>query len=396
LPPEALAKIPEILIGTVAIPILSEFHKIAPKASQLMDNLGYKIEVDNVTESDWSRLMDRFEDANIYQTWSYGAVRWGARNLSHIVVNRDMEVVGMAQLRIIRPAGFRVGIAYLRWGPMCQVTGQELSCDILQAVATALWQEYVERRGLYLEILPNAFAGSVRAKMFQCAFNRFTWTAGISAEKYRTLLLDLTGPLEELRKKLDKKWRNQLNAADRNNLDVLEGTSVDEYRKFCELYNQMRRRKRFETSVSIEEFGRIQELLPPNQRMRVFICLHENHPVAGLVCSAMGDSAIYLLGATNEDGMRLKAAYTLQWAVLRHLKGKGIRFYDLGGIDPTNNPGVYHFKHGLSGTDVSHMGCLIACDSSFSAAYAGAGQVIYRNLRRLQRSLVKGMTRLGR
>ena len=29
-------------------------------------------------------MLDRFSDANIYQTWAYGAVRWGAKGLSHI------------------------------------------------------------------------------------------------------------------------------------------------------------------------------------------------------------------------------------------------------------------------------------------------------------------------
>ena len=45
----------------------------------------YQIEVDRVKEAEWSELMSRFDDANIYQTWSYGAVRWQQKNLSHLV-----------------------------------------------------------------------------------------------------------------------------------------------------------------------------------------------------------------------------------------------------------------------------------------------------------------------
>src|SRR5579864_833076 len=71
-------------------------------------------EVDNVTETEWCALMDGFDDANIYQTWAYGAVRWGGDNLSHLVLKCSGEVVAMAQPRIIRPAHLSAGVAYLR------------------------------------------------------------------------------------------------------------------------------------------------------------------------------------------------------------------------------------------------------------------------------------------
>src|SRR5205814_4038201 len=125
---------------------------------------GYKVEVDSVTESDWSELVGRFADANIYQTWSYGAVRWGKHNLSHVVLKRDGEVAGMAQLRIIRPANLRMGIAYLRWGPLFQTRGKTIDPEVAKNLAAALREEYVGKRGLYLEILPNAFSGSTRAE----------------------------------------------------------------------------------------------------------------------------------------------------------------------------------------------------------------------------------------
>lgn len=344
----------------------------------------YQVEVDRATESDWSEFMDRFEDANIYQTWSYGAIRWRSRNLSHVVMKRDGSVIGMAQLRIIRPRGLKAGIAYLRWGPLCQLRGEMLDRDALETLADALHEEYAKKRGLYLEILPNAFSGSSRAEAMQGAFSKFDCTFHLNNEKYRTLVLDLEPSLEELRKNLDKKWRNQLNAAERNSLTITAGVSSVEYSRFCELYAQMWERKKFTTTVSVEEFGRIQESLPEHQRMQVSICEHEGKAVAGLVCSALGASAIYLLGATNEDGMKAKAAYVLHWKMIERLKERGFRAYDLGGIDPEANPGVYHFKRGFSGMDVTQMGSLAVCDNFLSLAMVRVGQVVRGGLRRVQ------------
>ena len=344
----------------------------------------YDVAVDSVTESDWSKLLDAFADVNIYQTWSYGATRWGRRNLSHLILKREGEVAGIAQLRIIRPGNLRMGIAYLRWGPSCQLRGTDLDPEVVRMMAAALREEYVRKRGLYLEILPNAFSGSSRAEAFQSAFSGYACNYRLGPDKYRTFVLDLDLPIEELRKNLDKKWRNQLNASERNNLSIIEGPGMQEYRTFCGIYAQMRERKKFATSVSVEEFGRIQEHLPETHRMKVMLCEYEGRPLAGVVCSVMGESAIYLFGATNQDGMKMKGAYLLHWTLIRWLKEKGIRYYDLGGIDPDANPGVYHFKHGFSGADLSHMGALTMCDNSMSLALVKAGHVLRDTLRRFQ------------
>ena len=39
---------------------------------------GYTVKIDQISKDEWSELLPRFDDATIYQTWSYGAVRWGA------------------------------------------------------------------------------------------------------------------------------------------------------------------------------------------------------------------------------------------------------------------------------------------------------------------------------
>jgi lipid II:glycine glycyltransferase (peptidoglycan interpeptide bridge formation enzyme) len=364
-----------------------EFSSALPPAGAHRD---FTVEVDRVAQAEWSEWMRRFSDANIYQTWAYGEVRWREKNLSHLLLKRGGEVVAMAQLRIMRPGNVRLGAAYLRWGPLCHGWGTKLDPEIVNAMAAALRREYVEKRGLHLEILPNAFVGMARAQIFQSAFAQFDRVAGVGAEQYRTLVLDISPSLEDLRKGLDKKWRNQLNAAERSPLQMVEGADDgDAYRKFAALYTEMQQRKKFYSPVSIGDFERIQAALPEAQKMIVLIGEHEGKPVSGLVCAPMGDSGIYLLGATNDEGMKLKASYHLQWTMIRLLKQRRIRFYDLGGIDPEANPGVYHFKSGLSGADVSHIGSFRACDNPFSKALVTKGQALRDGFRSLRQRLAQ-------
>ena len=341
----------------------------------------YQVEVDQATPEKWARMLDLFSDANIYQTWAYGAVRWGQENLSHLVLKREGEITAIAQLRIVRPAGLKCGMAYLRWGPLCQRRNAALALDVLRRMARALEEEYAVKRRLWLKILPNAFLGSERAELLETAFSEFTRKHCPPREMYRTFVLDLEPALEELRKNLNPKWRNKLSGSEKNGLQVIHGSSVEEYRIFCQLYEQMRKRKNFDSTVSVEEFGRIQQDLPVAQRMQVLICKSDGEPVAGVVASAMGDSAIYLLGATSDDGLHAKGSFLLQWALIRWLRTKGVRWYDLGGIDPERNPGVYQFKSGLSGADVCHLKPLVACSSLASSALVRASLATQRWLR---------------
>jgi len=336
----------------------------------------YRSEIDRVVESEWTGLVDRFQDANIYQTWSYGAIRWGEKHLSHLVLCRDDEPVAIAQLRIIRFPFFRSGVAYLRWGPLCNVRGREFEPEILHRMVLALHEEYVRKRGLFLRVLPDAFAGSQRAEFFQTVFSQLAKAPRKMGSVERTFLLDLTPSLDQLRKNLDQKWRNQLNRAEKNGLSIREGTEPEEFQAFSRIYHSMLSRKKFDTTVDIDEFACIQRRLPQTQRMKIMNCLQQGALVAGIVCSAMGDSAVYLLGATGQNGLNAKGTYLLQWTMIKWLKENGFHYYDLGGIDPEGNPGVYHFKRGLAGRDVSRIGPLSLCESFVSSALMQAGDFV--------------------
>ena len=332
-----------------------------------MSILERKTEIDCVTKSQWSALLNNFEDANIYQTWSYGAIRWGERNLSHLVLKQDGEVIGMAQLRIVGVPMLRCGIAYLRWGPLWMARGSEVDPSIVNGLAWALREEYVRRRGLFLRVLPNAFVGSQRVQDLQSAFSGFRTVPTGLANVEHTFLLDLSPSLETLRKRLDQKWRNQLNRAERESLTLNMGEGLEEYDVFSDIYKDMWEQKRFNTSVDIQEFAGICRDLPEGLRAKILICRHQGVPVSSMVCSAMGNTGIYLLGATNEIGRKTKAAYLLQWTMIKWLKENGFQYYDLGGIDPERNPGVFHFKSGMSGQDVAYATPLEACENLLSS-----------------------------
>jgi lipid II:glycine glycyltransferase (peptidoglycan interpeptide bridge formation enzyme) len=336
----------------------------------------------DLTAGSWDRLLGQFEDASIYQTTSYGACHWSRDQLRWHALEIGGRAVAIAQLRVVRIPLLKQGIAYLRWGPLCRLKGEPFDAEALKQLAGALKREYVERRGLMLRVLPAVFQDDPHAAAFQSSLTALGIKRDSHARPFRTIRLDLSGSLESLRKGLDGKWRNMLNSAERNGLTVEEGADLACYDRFLAAYREMMERKRFETTVNVEEFRAMQSELPPPFKMQTFLCLKEGKVLNALVLSPLGDTAIYLLGATSDVGLKLKGAYLLQWRAIQWLKERGCRWYDLGGFDPVRNPGVYHFKSGFGGQETEQLGTFELSGSRTSEFCVRAGERLQGLVRR--------------
>lgn len=311
--------------------------------------------VDGQTADSWDGVIRSFEDASIYQAYAYGAVRWGERNLSHLVMIKDGKVFAAAQLRIVRMPVLPVGVAYARWGPLWRMRGGESDPEVLAEMLEHMRNEYCGRRGLVLQIIPNAYPTKGMGDEFINALEKTGFREDALLPRYRTFHVDLTPAAEVMRKRLNQKWRNQLNGSEKNELEFEVAHDTRAYGEFVHLYHGMRDRKGFDSAVDVGEFGRIHEMLAGDRRMAVFLARKDGQAVGALVCSLMGDTAIYLLGATNDRARELKASYFLHWQAMLWLKSEGARCYDLGGIDPVSNPGGHHFKSGFGGHDVTQI-----------------------------------------
>ncbi len=319
----------------------------------------YRIEVDQIDESAWSLHLADFTDASIYQTWAYGAVRWGGKNLSHLVVKKNNRVVAMAQFRIVKVPALGVGIAYARWGPLWRLRGHDHDPGILRSILDAMREEYATKRKLVLRILPNEIKhrDDDVAKIYAAA--GYKWIK----DSYRTILLDLSPPLETLKQHLTSRWRRQLNIATGKELNIVEGTSDNLFAAFERLYHEMVGRKKYVPGMNPPEFRMMQNRLSLGQKMKIMVCEHSNEPVAAIICSAIGDTSIYLLGATGDNGLDLRGSYLLHWKMIERLKALGALGYDLNGYNPEKNPGTAAFKEGFRGKETHYIGQYEACAS---------------------------------
>lgn len=350
---------------------------------------GYSVEIDSTPAAEWCALVSAFSDANLYQVWQDGSLEDCPSNIGRVLLRNRDAVVAVAEVRLITVPLTDRGIAYVFWGPVTEGPSSG-ALGAFRQMLRALRNEYVIKRGMILRLNPRLHQGVHTEKIATLLEEGFKPLA--DPRPKRTLVMDITPSLDEVRRSFDKKWRNCLSKAERSQLTVRSGTSVDMIDEFSQVYGRMLSRKRLTPSADLLKHRRAQSRLPGPWKMRVVLVDLHGDVCAGAIYTNMGDTAVYLFGASDGVGLTTSASYLLQWTILDELKAKGTRFYDLNGIDPDGNPGVYHFKRGLAG----RLGTEVIAVGQYQAATPSIANASLLLLERLRRRVRTARPRSGR
>jgi hypothetical protein len=286
--------------------------------------------------------------------------------------------VGLATVRIKRLPFGSGGVAYISGGPLIPGDG---SPDELRMTLEALAAEYVDRRKLVLRIMPPV---EWALGKWRCddAFASVGFRVADGIRPYRTMMIDLTEDEATIRARLHPKWRNCLSSAERAGLTVRTSTDDEDLARFGQLHQGLMARKGFDVELDVDVYRKVQRLSNADDRLEVRLVEQDGVPVAGHVSSALGDSKVYLFGASTPEGNRYKASYLLQWDALMGARSRGLKWYDLGGIDPDENEGVYRFKARMSGIDVTAPGPFELHPKGLRAFVTRVAERAYRVVRR--------------
>ena len=340
-----------------------------------------------VDRQSWQRLAPSFVEFNCRHLWDFGvacAERVGAAS-EHVAVYDDDELIGLADVRVKRIPFFRTGIAYINGGPLvCREMDSTESLLRLRTVLDELVNKYVRHNKFVLRICPpigNPSWNDEQASLFiDIGFN-----TAISLKPYRTFLLDLAPSLEDLRKGLDQKWRNNLKRSEKVDLFITTEKDISSFDQFEELYKPFIQKKKFKVDLTPSFYRKIQGHLAENEKFQVLLCYYEGECIAGHISSQLGNTAVNLFRANSEVALQLRAAYRLQWEGVRYAKEAGLKWYDLGGIDPDNNPGVYAFKKGMGGIDTTAPGPFEYYPGRLKKTLIFRGEQMYRYLKRFMK-----------
>ena len=185
--------------------------------------------------------------------------------------------------------------------------------------------------------------------------------ASMDIQPPSSVILNISRPLDDIRKGFKERVRRNIKAADKKGV-VVTCHGAEKLDVWYDLYKETSARDR----IAIHPKSYYQKLfeLVSNQKrfdLRLYLASVDNDVIGGNIILFDGREATYLYGATSNRKRDTMPAYALQWRSIQDAKASGCLEYDFFGIPPVDDPkhpmhGLYLFKTGWGGTIVHRSG----------------------------------------
>ena len=275
------------------------------------------------------------QKASFLQSWQWGEFKKEKQEVFRIGAFVGGDLVGVCQFFEEKlPLG---NYFYCPYGP---VRTQKLdSKKFLKEI-----KKHSEKEADFLRIEPleKLSAGSK-------SFNRH--------QPSKTLIIDLK-EREKLLAGFDKDTRYSIRRANREGVEVKEGTSIE---SFYKLLNQASKRHGF----GIYSKSYYENLLKLDM-VKLFEATHEEDVLASAFAVFFGDTATYLHAGSSRKKRKYCGSSLLNFEIMNFAFEGGFSKYDFWGIDEEEMPGVTKFKKGFGGKEVV---CPDAIDIAFNSKY---------------------------
>jgi hypothetical protein len=311
------------------------------------------LQIDGMSREEWTQGCASFACNNLYQTWDYGEAHSVGRfrEVSRAALTINGKPVVMTQVQIKRLPVAGIGVAEAYWGPLWHsevgIAGESYLIEFFEGIQ----EEYSVKSGLNLRLEIRGVANKEQNDRIASILTSHGFRLKSGLRPYRTIILDLTQSLDQLRSNLNGKWRNALNKAERTGLEAECGSTAQHFERFLKIYEEMWAQKRFPTGVNMKAIHAFHLNAIESNKLLIWIIRDGEQDVAAGVFSAMGDTMLYFLGATSPHMRKdSNSGYLIQWLNLRKAIELGLHYYDLGGLTDLPDSGVDQFKIRMGGS----------------------------------------------
>ncbi len=301
----------------------------------------------------WDGWLLDFKDSHIRQSLAWGRHKEGSWSPVFTALFNGPNPLAMGLL-LERRAPLGAGsLIWLNGGPAYR-KARPLAQDhsALRGYLEGLKTHLGARPRTALRVLSHAPMEVESQLVFhQAGFHRPISPLGTSL----TYLVDLKHGLEDLRKGLERNWRNQLKTAEKSSPVFETGRGVELLERYLPIHNEMCRRKNLAPQrLTLPALKAMADDL--GEHILFFMISAEGKDGCGGAVWTFGSKAYMGLSAANEWGQKRYLPNAMYWKVIEHLKAGGFESLDVTGIDPKEGWGVYNFKRGLNAEPVEYLG----------------------------------------
>lgn len=270
------------------------------------------------------------------------------KNCWQIAVSNDQQIIATAS---VVEQNIIAGLTYLYCprGPVIDPTlNQQEKDEVIKILLGHLREITIEtynRDEVYAKIEPTFISPAINEVCNKSS----------DIQPADTLLINLHQSIEQLQNSFHQKTRYNIKLAQKHQLIVMN--NKNNFEKLWPLFNKTSERNNFRLHGK-EYYKKMLENLPNSQ---LWFVQYENKNIACALTAYFGDTFTYLHGASDHEYRSLMAPYLLHWEIIKWAKVNGLRWYDLHGIAPENQPqhpltNVSRFKLGWGGIRVTYPG----------------------------------------
>mgnify|MGYP000011412418 FL=1 len=296
------------------------------------------------TDLDWDQALLELADYNIYQSSSWANHRadfgWNIIRLQ----NQSPEGC-LAQVLTKQILG--TTFAWIPGGPVANF--DLLTSQFLQCIAMFTGSKRIFVRLNSLEHTNEQSCEKLRKNSWKQVSAPLS--TGLS------LQYDLTLTEQTRLEMLSTNWSRNLRRGETRNSKPYEWQDFTP-EEIASIYGQLSQYKGLDSTSDTPNLAVITSIVANcKTNLKIFRCDDEQgNALAIRGALLLGNKAWDIFAAATPQGRKQYSSYTTAWSLFNSCADSQITQYDLSGIDPVKNKGVYDFKHGTGATEIKYVG----------------------------------------
>ncbi|MBK8086023.1 MAG: GNAT family N-acetyltransferase [Devosia sp.] len=276
----------------------------------------------STSEAEWRELMAAAPTGHLPQDYGFAAGKhasgWPSRRL---VLSSGGQPVAFAVVLQFHRAGIKLFNRINRGPILLDATpSDEHVLDVFRAIRHSVGRIWT---------LPLLIAPALPRTERNVALLREAGYIRRHADSWRSGRIDISVSEEQLWKSFSSTFRNRARAAERAAAQLRVADDAASYEWMIARHIENMKAKNF-TAAKPSLLRGLREAAPGN--VLVFQLLLAGQPVAGMSVVRFGHIAEYHVGWFGPDGRKVNAGNFLMWNVMREMKRRGVRTFDVGGL----------------------------------------------------------------
>lgn len=283
---------------------------------------GFRI-ADNTSREKWESFLVESVSGNLQQSFDYGDVMKLFNKHSRIIrlsASDDEGVVGLVQAifpskRLGFGGSLYAGGVY-GYGLATGLKGEE---QVLRDLLSSLEKSAVKNR---------VMEGFISRPEIDRVLESMGYAISEVDNSYEVGLYDCA---EELWKNIAHNKRRNIKKAREQYAEVVELKSHDALVSFYEMYKASSERVGFE-AYPLDYFSSYLTVFGARDKVRIFLTVLNNRPVAGVFVVVHGGTAYALAAGSRKDVWQVRPNDLLHWKAMEWACGEGLSWYHMGHV----------------------------------------------------------------